>query len=582
LSQVAINEGLTNQDARAQEQRFFENEEPWATTLRSFQPRFGAANLQTYLSKVLAAQASRALPVIRARIGVELEKVETELSKIPESPTHNAIHIVHELLGKFAREIELQMDGETGHNDWRNSWELIQGRFAQGLLAMKPKLQTMGQRDKGLSRTSSKGTSADECIVIDSDDDDEDDEMSSPEPETPSKKRKLDGKSNSGTPVKPKSAPSKGPSKAPPPETDEFHKHVIRFNLDEIAAHMKQTSKSKIPDELQPKVLDKMILETMKHWGLPMARFFAELENSLRKHLREVFEYHFRAWTDAEMYTATWKTIDELLKCNFDLQCITTAPEALDDELKGPYIYHKQVWDSEIAHVQELYAQARYRTRMKQYFDELDAATGKTTTKNERELRAQKDKQIHSILSKEPYAVELGVVAKITSYYTIASRRFHDSVCMRIESKFFDMLKTSLMSELTTGLETGGERGKWNLLVDIHYGANQHTGHSNCVRLLAENTVRGARRRELLRAKESLLKGQQLLDDLKAQYATPAPPTMNGNGPQYTPPTAPMMNGNAPQYLPSPVPTTNGKGHQAYVSSPNSSDAEMVDELDMT
>ena len=45
--------------ARVEEATFFDNTEPWATLLRSHNPRFGASLLQTELSQLLTAQIQK-------------------------------------------------------------------------------------------------------------------------------------------------------------------------------------------------------------------------------------------------------------------------------------------------------------------------------------------------------------------------------------------------------------------------------------------------------------------------------------------------------------------------------------------
>jgi hypothetical protein len=196
------------------------------------------------------------------------------------------------------------------------------------------------------------------------------------------------------------------------------------------------------------------------------------------------------------------------------------AAEALNDELKGPYIFHKDAWDQEKLKVLALYKIARYRFRLKTYFEKLDEATGRVTMPAECEAKAAKDERLRSLLFEEPYTLELDVAAKITSYYTIAAGRFHDSVCMRIESKFFHFLKHSLLDELTSGLETGGTDGKPELhyLLTWFLLLTHHQGHANCVRLLADNPARQARRTDLMRERAALVEGQHQLDELDKKY----------------------------------------------------------------
>jgi hypothetical protein len=432
LSQDKIECGMSSQHARAEEKAYFQTIAPWVyPQFQEHKGRYGIPNLSAYLSKQLAGQTLSAIPRIREMIDMRLSSVDKELRTLPEPPNHNASYILQDALRGFTREIELEIEGDPDYNTWRNVWEDLQRRFNESLMQMKPRLRTRGRRDKGISRSSGKFHY--ESIVIDSDDG-EDREKETPV-ESPSKKRKLDTKNGYG--------------------------HLGKtFDLDEIAARLKVSSKSRIPDELNPRVLDKLIIETMEHWERPMNDFFKELQLQLKGHLRIIYERHFIAWRDAAVFASAWEALEELFNYNFEEQASLTAPLVLDDEKKGPYIFFKDVWHKEKLQVEELYAQSRRTQRLRIYFDELDANTGKTTTPAERENKAKKDEHIKSLINQEPYAVELGVVAKITSYYQLASRRFHDSICMRIESKFFDWLKNHLLDGLSQGLDIKGPHCK--------------------------------------------------------------------------------------------------------------------------
>jgi hypothetical protein len=91
------------------------------------------------------------------------------------------------------------------------------------------------------------------------------------------------------------------------------------------------------------------------------------------------------------------------------------------------------------------------------------------------------------------------------------------------------------------------------------YDSNDTAGHKNCVRLLADNPVRDARRAELTRERDSLREGQRVLDDLVRKYGDSSM-------------TRPVFG--------TPTKSTGPPRHQAYVSSPLGEDDEMVDAPD--
>ncbi|ORY10975.1 P-loop containing nucleoside triphosphate hydrolase protein [Clohesyomyces aquaticus] len=487
LGQHGIEARISHENARQQERDFFAHNAPWCTSLQHFRHRFGILRLQDYISKKLAAHSLKALPLIRSELQQRLQGVERQLSACPKPPTHNAGNVVSDILLKFSGHIQKEMEGEYPHNTWRNIWETLQADFASGLASMKPTMATYGILDKGLTEPSAPmGASMDDALVLDSEEEEADVDQALPE--TSSKKRKVE--ETIATPT--------GKSMKPSTPHSRFKKS---FHLDNVSRELSQISKSKFPDQLQPKVLDAMILETIKHWEEPMKSFFDNLGQQLKGHMQKVFGTTFEPWKDAEIYHAAWVIIGKLMDNHLEEQQLM-AKDAFIDEHEGPYIFHREYLAFQKTQVSETYQQARFTKRMNLYFDELDKATNKETSKAERLARVKREAELRKLLSKEPYTNEIEVVAKITSYYLIASRRFHDSICMRIESKFFKLLRTQLRNELASKLRIFDE-----------------DGHSTCMRLLAEPAERQAKRQELENARAALLKGQAHLDDLAARYA---------------------------------------------------------------
>jgi hypothetical protein len=132
------------------------------------------------------------------------------------------------------------------------------------------------------------------------------------------------------------------------------------------------------------------------------------------------------------------------------------AGESLDDELAGPYIFHFDIFNNEMNVVMESYRQARFKARFGMYKKERRQRTGKNMTATD-EARMRKDEKTMAVLNAEPYSVQLDVVAQVVTYYMLAARRFHDSICMRIGSKFFKQLRTQLKDELENGLGVNDE-----------------------------------------------------------------------------------------------------------------------------
>ncbi|PSN75174.1 hypothetical protein BS50DRAFT_34096 [Corynespora cassiicola Philippines] len=516
LAQDEIDAGVSHHEARVREGQFFRDTQPWSQLLSEYEDRFGTSKLQAYLSKKLASQMLTAVPSISSAIDKRIYETEEKLSKIPESPTHNAINIATKLILDFSTNVQKEMEGEFPHNKWRNAWASIQKDFSERLLALKPRLQISGDLDvnlEALTKSAAAGKTIDDSILIGSDDEDEDDKgliMDSP-----SKKRKLAPTPQNMTP---RSTPSNTPLHArgttvtpsharagtvqpEPSRIPQKDPNCIVYQLDSLALQLHQRSKTKLPGQVEPKVENYLIIENLRYWRGPLNTFFQELQDNLGHQIQCLFARHFGPWHGAGIYKTTATILADVLNAHFAEQRVTMAKEALDDELDGPYIFHKDELEKQKSIILEAYRQARYKKRRANIFSEMEASRGRVMNEDSRESLLRKEPQIQNVLLGEPYSVELDLVAKISAYYGIASRRFHDSVCMRVESKLFKFLRMQLKDELQSRLKIFEVNGR-----DI------------CIELLAESPDRFHQRRKLEDEKQRLLDGQKTLNELQQKF----------------------------------------------------------------
>ena len=473
MGQDQIDQGLTHQQARCQEQQFFSQEAPWATTFKKYEHRFGTLNLQGFLSGKLAEQIIKKLPIIDNEINTRLHEVESALLQFPEPPTHNASRIISDIILDFSQEVRKELAAEFPYKVWRNNWKALQKAFFDALVSMKPTIATNGSLDRNVYAevlASQPGSSASKAIAVD-DDEYENDENNGEEsvelPETPTKKRKL-GSIPVPSPVK---TPSRrGLSKPleeariPSPDFSNLRK---TFYLDEVKRYLAENSQSKIPGQIEPRVVDTMMLETLAHWIQPLNLFFNTFEGQIRDQIKVLFDKHFSKWAKSTFHVSAWKIVEQMLNLNFHQQRTTMADESLNDEREGPYIFHQDIFDAEKANVLDNYHQARLRARLNVYKQARKRQTGRAMTPTE-EDKLKKDERAMLVLNRDPYDVELGVVAQVTTYYMLAVRRFHDAICMRIESKFYKQLRTQLRDELENGLGLNdGDEGMFQLCMQF-------------------------------------------------------------------------------------------------------------------
>ncbi|KAH7397282.1 dynamin family protein-like protein [Pyrenochaeta sp. MPI-SDFR-AT-0127] len=513
LNKEEIKQGFTHGEARVRERDFFMSGR-WASTLQRFQSRFGTRNPQLYLSKQLAKQTLDNLPDIHQQISCRLEDVETEIRGIPETPAHSAVRTISDILLNFSGAVRNEMEGEHHYTTWRNTWEGIQRAFDDALVAMKPAMSTSGSLDRGIFLSTLPGKSADDSIVIDSGDEDDNDgdATMSNMPETPTKKRKRETATPASSPFKMPTKPSMGiPTHRPEfaritalnmmSQPASFAQFKKKFKLDEVTREVNQNSKSKVPGQIHPKVRESMMLSALEKWHLPIAVFFHTLEKELVARVQSLFEDSFREWKGSELHQNAWSIVRDLLRNNINEQKTTMAAESLNDEREGPYIYYKDQFNREKVNMLEKYSQHRLRIRFRLMVTEAESHYGRDLSQAEQD-KLRKDEKKMALVSQEPYKNEIDLIGDISSYYNIAARRLHDSICMRIESKFFKQLRTQLRDELESGL--------------CIYDDKQ--GPQIAQRLLAESPDREKRRQELVCQRDALLEGLSCLDELRQQY----------------------------------------------------------------
>ncbi|KAF2201925.1 P-loop containing nucleoside triphosphate hydrolase protein [Delitschia confertaspora ATCC 74209] len=504
---------LSHAEARKLEESFFRTE-PWSTSLKEFSHKFGTPNLQEFISRKLAAQTLHALPQIRQQISDNLEDVNAKLANIPKPETRNAMGTVFEVLRTYSQRIQKEMEGDIPYNGWHLIWQSLRESFSRQLSSMRPILVIRGIHDEDLFRHAQiqggtgppEGTSGG-IIVLSSDDE---------EPqESPTKKRKM------GTPSTPimtqtpaevstsQNIKSEGPKNSKDPLAKRFELDVLREDLNKM-------SSSKIPGGVNMKAVEHFIRGTTEHWKEPVHRFYDGLEETLKQHLRKIFNEALQKWDSSELYRVSWSIISSMLSMQLSEQRITMAGEILNDE-KEVYVFNKEVLEFYKSKRLNAYKQAWYNTRMKMYFKGMEETTGKQLSQIERERHVRKDEALKKLLNAEPYEREIDVMATICAYYDMASGRLHDAICMRVESKIFKTLRVSLQEELSSGLEIYGENA-----------------HDKCIELLAEDVGRERVRQFLEERKSKLLEGEKLLNELNEKYKGEDSSSTTGTSPAYS------------------------------------------------
>jgi GTPase SAR1 family protein len=491
--QKALDREITHQEARDMEEDFF-GREPWSSSsaLSHHRGRFGTLNLQKALSDKLAALSSNAIPQIWDEINTQLASINTELAQIPAPPIHNVIGLVFERLQVFTSLVSREMERDGVNNSWKLTWDRVRVSFAEGLQSLKPRLKLEGTQD----RLSLSGTGRDPATAIDLSSDEDDEPQPARTPVTP-KKRKLEDTSFEATPKSDPHTPRK-------PRADD---RAVRYDLDEMRSKLREMTSAVLDNHVDPKGLATLSMQSLQHWDSVLKSYYRNLEQAMVERLETVLVDAMREWTTTLLYEETRQIVGSFVAEQFIIQLETVGPDALKAERNRPYMSDARYFDFHKARYLNEYKHARFQKRQQIYFAELEEKTGREVSARDQETQAKKE-PLKSLLGKEPYERELDAIANIRAYYELAAIRFNEVICMRIESQLFRPIGELLRGQLQARLQLLGDG---------------NTVQNRCVELLAEDSEREERRRELEDQKARLIAGQDRLIALKERFRHAAP-----------------------------------------------------------
>ncbi|KAI0295255.1 P-loop containing nucleoside triphosphate hydrolase protein [Russula brevipes] len=110
-SSQAISEGVTWEDARGAESRFFSHTHPWSTLEGESKGRLGTGNLTRHLSEKLCDLIAERLPSIQQELSKLLEITRLELRDLPQPPSSNPLREILGMVKDFTQEVEEQVEG---------------------------------------------------------------------------------------------------------------------------------------------------------------------------------------------------------------------------------------------------------------------------------------------------------------------------------------------------------------------------------------------------------------------------------------------------------------------------------------
>ncbi|KAE8374985.1 P-loop containing nucleoside triphosphate hydrolase protein [Aspergillus bertholletiae] len=284
---------VEHSQARAEEADFFASP-PWtAEELAPYQDRFGIPRLQTSLSSLLLEQMQGCLPGIIKQIDAKAARINKELEELPDPPSANVLYILCKLLYDLGDRIRANFDGGSSDYPLLKIWGHIAQDFRAALTKTRPTVSLLSQSD----RTS---------FPVQPDRDSDCEMISAPR----SVKRK-----SPSVPPDPQ-MPKTGPSGYFTNHFDQFIQPARVFTWENIREVNEDSCRAGIPDQADPKALEKLRQLSVHHWDGPMLVFLKATHNLVKemllKQLREVFSQYYQTTLFRELKRIIEKYLGEL------------------------------------------------------------------------------------------------------------------------------------------------------------------------------------------------------------------------------------------------------------------------------
>ncbi|KAL4943649.1 hypothetical protein BDV06DRAFT_221004 [Aspergillus oleicola] len=454
--------------AREQEEIFFTSG-AWSNELAAYQDRFGTRRLQTFLSGLLFQQIQQCLPRIIEKIDEKAERIDAELSTLPDPPSANVPYILCGLLYTLKDQIRCHIDGGSREYPLQKLWVKIAEDFKRALVKTRPTVKLLSDADQQLMAVD--GNEDSECEMI---------------AQTPVKRK------SPGDPPAPSAPGIHRVSKNSGYCTscfDSFVSPAKVFTWEDIQEINSESASAGIPQQINPKALEVMDKMSVQHWNGPMMAFINASHKLVSQILLKEVKNCFVQYQQTELYRQLRKIIEFYLQ-ELRAEHVEHAGEIYQIEYNKPFTMENSTLVRAIEDAQKLLETNRLDARKRCYLKLMNRWPD-DVSRRENEMR----KIGVAELGVDRFAQELKIMAKTRGYYKVASSRFVDSICQSVHAKLFFKCRENLVAVIERGL-----------------GIYNENAVDRCNELMAEDPERQRRRQYLVREKEKIMRAQQWLN----------------------------------------------------------------------
>ncbi|KAI0343433.1 hypothetical protein BDW22DRAFT_1355868 [Trametopsis cervina] len=139
----AIQEGITWEEAREQEEVFFLKTSPWADLNGELKLQLGTANLTERLSVILSALIAKRLPELQEELQNLISQTEEALGRLPKPPPGNPVNEILRLIAHFVDDVSSHLEGTPGKEGLLQQIRPAQAEFRRAIHATAPNFRAI-------------------------------------------------------------------------------------------------------------------------------------------------------------------------------------------------------------------------------------------------------------------------------------------------------------------------------------------------------------------------------------------------------------------------------------------------------
>ncbi|KAB8274438.1 P-loop containing nucleoside triphosphate hydrolase protein [Aspergillus minisclerotigenes] len=464
---------IEHSQAREEEDDFFDSP-PWtAEELAPYQDRFGTRRLQTSLSSLLLEQIQGCLPGIVEQINTKAARINEELKELPDPPSANVLYILCKLLYDLGDRIRANFEGGSSDYPLLKIWGHIAQDFRAALIRTRPTVSLLSQSDRTSFPVQPDGDS--DCEMT-----------SAPRP--------VKRKSPSVPPDT--QMPKPGPSGYSTNHFNQFVQPARVFTWEDIREINEDSCRAGIPDQADPKALEKLRQLSVQHWDGPMLVFLKATHNLVKemllKQLREVFFQYYQTTLFRELKRIIEKYLGELQEKH-----TRYAIDNYNIEHHKPFTMATAQLEHATKDAHHFLSTRRHLARADLYL-ELQGKCPENESKRAAELK----KLTTAEVGPDRFFQEVKMMASTRGYYEVASSRFVDSTCQGIHTKLFSKCREELVSVIEK---------------ELHISDTDGMSLERCQELMAPDLERQRRRQYLIKEKKKITQAQEWLSATKKE-----------------------------------------------------------------